>query len=67
MNAALVRELGRTPFGVDLSAGMLGYAKGRLPAARADARHLPLAPSALPAVITVMAHTDPRVRSGPTT
>jgi len=56
--ASLVRELGRTPFGVDLSAGMLGYAKGRLPVARADARHLPLASSALPAVITVMAHTD---------
>jgi SAM-dependent methyltransferase len=36
--AALVRELGRTPFGVDLSAGMLGYAKGRLPVARADAQ-----------------------------
>ena len=40
---------------------MLGYAKGRLPVARADGRHLPLVSSTLPAVITVMAHTDPRV------
>jgi len=56
--AALVRELGWTPFGMDLSAGMLRYARGRLPVAQADATRLPFASSTFPAVITVMAHTD---------
>lgn len=56
--AELVRELGWKPFGVDLSAGMLRYARGRLPVARADATRLPFASSTFPAVITVMAHTD---------
>ncbi|GGM97015.1 SAM-dependent methyltransferase [Actinoplanes campanulatus] len=56
--AAQIRELGWTPFGVDLSAGMLGYAVGRLPVARADAARLPFRDAALDAVITVMAHTD---------
>lgn len=56
--AALIRGLGRTPVGVDLSTGMLRYAKDRLPVARADATQLPLASSSLSAVITVMAHTD---------
>jgi SAM-dependent methyltransferase len=56
--AALIRNLGRVPIGVDLSAGMLRYAKDRLPAIRADAECLPFAPSTLPAVIIVMAHTD---------
>lgn len=56
--AALVAELGRTPFGVDLSAGMLRFAKDRLPVARADATQLPFSSSTLPAVISVMAHTD---------
>jgi SAM-dependent methyltransferase len=56
--AALIRTLGRAPVGVDLSAGMLRYAKDRLPVIRADAEHLPFASSTLPAVISVMAHTD---------
>jgi SAM-dependent methyltransferase len=56
--AALIRSLGRAPLGVDVSAGMLRYAKDRLPVIRADAEQLPFASSALPAVITVMAHTD---------
>jgi SAM-dependent methyltransferase len=56
--AALVRGLGRIPIGLDISASMLGYAKERLPVARADATRLPIASCALPAVITVMAHTD---------
>lgn len=56
--ATLLRELGRIPIGIDLSGGMLGYAKERLPVARADATRLPVASSQLPAVITVMAHTD---------
>jgi len=56
--AALIRSLGRAPFGVDLSAGMLRYAKHRLPVVRADAEHLPFASLMVPAVITIMAHTD---------
>lgn len=56
--AATVRELGWTPLGVDLSAGMLGYARGRLPVARADAERLPVASNSIPAAIAMMVHTD---------
>ena len=56
--AAEVRALGWAPLGVDLSAGMLRYARGRLPAVRADAVRLPFRDGAVDAVITVMAHTD---------
>ncbi|MUN37325.1 class I SAM-dependent methyltransferase [Actinomadura litoris] len=58
VHAARVRALGWTPFGADLSAGMLRHARGRLPAVRADAARLPLRDASLPAVIAVMAHTD---------
>lgn len=57
-NAALIRELGRTPVGVDLSAGMLRHATGRLPVVRADATSLPVRDASVPAAVTVMAHTD---------
>lgn len=56
--AAPVRALGWTPVGVDLSAGMLRHARGRLPAARADAGRLPVRDGSVPAAVTVMAHTD---------
>jgi ubiquinone/menaquinone biosynthesis C-methylase UbiE len=56
--AARVRELGWKPVGVDLSAGMLRYARGRLPIARADAEQLPIRSGSVPASITIMAHTD---------
>ena len=52
-----VRELGWTPVGVDLSAGMLRHAKGRLPVAHADAERLPVRGGAVRAVIAVMVHT----------
>lgn len=58
VHAATVRELGRTPVGVDISAGMLRHARGRLAVARADAGRLPVRDESLPAVISVMAHTD---------
>ncbi len=58
VHAATVRELGRTPVGVDVSAGMLRHASGRLAAARADAKRLPFRDESLSAVISVMAHTD---------
>ena len=56
--AAKVRELGWDPLGVDLSAGMLRHARGRLPIARADAARLPIRTASIGAVIAVMAHTD---------
>jgi len=58
VHAATVRALGWTPVGVDISAGMLRHARGRLAIARADAQRLPLHDESLPAVISVMVHTD---------
>ena len=58
VHAATVRSLGRTPVGVDLSAGMLRHAAGRLPAACGDAERLPVRDGSVPAVIAVMVHTD---------
>lgn len=58
VHAATVRELGFTPVGVDLSAGMLRYATGRLPVSRADATRLPVATGSVPVVLSMMAHTD---------
>lgn len=57
-HAGTVRDLGRTPLGVDLSAGMLRHAQGRLPTVRGDAERLPFATGSVPAVIAVMVHTD---------
>jgi ubiquinone/menaquinone biosynthesis C-methylase UbiE len=56
--AARVAELGWTPVGVDLSAGMLRYAAARLPVVQADAARLPVPDRSLGAVISVMVHTD---------
>jgi len=58
VRAARVSRLGWTPAGVDLSAGMLQHARGRLPIARADAKQLPVVDSSVPAAVSVMAHTD---------
>ncbi|MFI6501174.1 class I SAM-dependent methyltransferase [Nonomuraea typhae] len=58
VHAAPVRELGWTPFGLDLSAGMLRYARGRLPIVQADAERLPIRDASMPAVIATMVHTD---------
>jgi SAM-dependent methyltransferase len=52
--ARAVRELGRTPVGLDLSAGMLRHAGNRLPVIRADATGLPVRDNAVPSVIAVM-------------
>lgn len=57
-HARQLRELGWSPVGVDLSAGMLRHAVGRLPVARADAQRLPFADASVPAVVAVMVHTD---------
>ena len=58
IHAAQVRELGWAPIGVDLSAGMLRHARGRLPVVQADAGRLPIRDDSLPAVIAMMVHTD---------
>ncbi|EWM11179.1 methyltransferase [Kutzneria sp. 744] len=57
-HAETVRGLGWTPVGIDLSTGMLGYAIERLPVARANAERLPFADDSVPAVVSVMVHTD---------
>jgi ubiquinone/menaquinone biosynthesis C-methylase UbiE len=57
-NADQVRELGYSPVGVDLSAGMLRHARPRLPAARGDAERLPVRDGAVRVAISVMVHTD---------
>src|ERR671937_312668 len=56
IHAGLIRELGWSPVGVDLSAGMLRHAADRLPIARADAEHLPVRDSSVPAVVAMMVH-----------
>ncbi|RDI32112.1 class I SAM-dependent methyltransferase [Lentzea flaviverrucosa] len=58
VHATLLRELGWTPVGVDLSAGMLRHARARLPVVRADASRLPLRDDSVPAAVAVMVHTD---------
>lgn len=58
LNGRPVRELGWTPVGVDLSAGMLRHAERRLPVARVDAERLPVRDGAVLAAISVMVHTD---------
>jgi SAM-dependent methyltransferase len=56
--AGLIRELGWTPAGVDLSQGQLGYAAARLPVLRGSAGCLPVATGSVAAVACVLAHTD---------
>jgi len=58
VHAASVRALGWTPIGVDLSAGMLRHARGRLPCARGDAERLPVGDASVDAAIAMMVHTD---------
>ena len=53
-----IRQLGWTPVGIDLSTGMLRYARDRLPAVHGAARRLPFPDSSLDAAISVMIHTD---------
>src|SRR4051794_26445961 len=42
IHSAQIRDLGWTPVGIDLSAGMLRHARVRLPVAQADGRCLPV-------------------------
>ena len=56
--AERVESLGRHPIGVEISAGMLRHARGRLPAVQGDAVSLPFASNSVPAVLSIMVHTD---------
>ncbi len=56
--AERIRSLGWTPVGVDISAGMLGYAAERLLVARGDATRLPFPTASIDAAIAVMVHSD---------
>jgi SAM-dependent methyltransferase len=58
VHAASVRALGWTPIGVDVSAGMLRHAHGRLACARGDAERLPVGDGSVDAAIAMMVHTD---------
>lgn len=58
VHATQASKLGWAPIGIDLSAGMLRHAQGRLPLAQADAERLPIRDGSLPAVIAMMVHTD---------
>jgi SAM-dependent methyltransferase len=58
IHADSVRELGWTPVGVDVSSGMLRYARNRLPIVHADAARLPVRDNSVSAVVAVMVHTD---------
>jgi SAM-dependent methyltransferase len=50
--------LGWAPFGIDLSAGQLRYARTRMPVAVAEASALPVRTGTLAAVTAVLCHTD---------
>ncbi|MEV4757128.1 class I SAM-dependent methyltransferase [Micromonospora sp. NPDC049559] len=56
--AGVLRELGWTPLGVDLSRGQLRYGVRRLPAAVGGAAALPVRDGAVPAAVCVLGHTD---------
>lgn len=56
--APVLRRLGWTPLGLDLSQAQLRYARERMPAIAADASRPPLRPGTLAAVSAVMCHTD---------
>jgi SAM-dependent methyltransferase len=56
--APVLRSLGWTPLGLDLSRAQLRFARGRLPVVVAAADRPPLRPGTLAAISAVMCHTD---------
>jgi SAM-dependent methyltransferase len=58
VHAPVLRGLGWTPVGIDLSRGQLRYARARLPVANGNAAALPVADRSVPAAACLMAHTD---------
>ncbi len=57
-HAARVRGLGWSPFGIDISAGMLRRARTRLPIAQANGSCLPFGDATFASAAAVMIHTD---------
>jgi SAM-dependent methyltransferase len=58
IHAPVVRALGWTPVGIDLSRGQLRYGRRRLPVAAGDATALPVTDRSVPAATCLLAHTD---------
>ncbi len=56
--AETIRELGWTPIGTDLSVAQLRHAATRMPVAVADATRPVGRPGGIPAVVSVLCHTD---------
>jgi SAM-dependent methyltransferase len=56
--AGVLRELGWTPFGTDISANQLRHAAPRLPVAVGDATRPPIRPHSVHAVTSVLCHSD---------
>ena len=56
--APILRTLGWTPMGLDISRAQLRYARHRMPVAIADAGHPPLGRGRLAAIAAIMCHTD---------
>jgi SAM-dependent methyltransferase len=56
--APVLRSLGWTPMGLDISRAQLRYARDRMPVAVADASHPPLGRGTLAAISAIMCHTD---------
>ena len=58
LHTAALRERGYMPVGIDYSTDQLQYAATRLPAVRADARHLPVRTASMAATVSLATHTD---------
>lgn len=58
VHAETIRQLGWTPIGTDLSIAQLRHAATRMPVAAADATRLVIRPGSVPAVASVLCHTD---------
>jgi SAM-dependent methyltransferase len=56
--APVLRSLGWTPMGLDISRAQLRYARDRMPVAVADASQPPLGRGTLAAISAIMCHTD---------
>jgi SAM-dependent methyltransferase len=58
LSAAVVRQAGYRPVGLDLAVDQLRIAAGRLPVARADAARLPLVDGSVPAAYSTFVASD---------
>jgi ubiquinone/menaquinone biosynthesis C-methylase UbiE len=56
--AGILRQVGWTPIGVDLSSGQLRHARRAMPVARADATALPFPSGLTHAAVCILCHTD---------